>query len=100
VLVALGNLPAHVLKLAGEPVAQQLEVLEAQQARTARRERRARWDVRGGVRVRRRNGANVRERARDQRRALALELRDLRAQRAARGGLVDLLRGPRAMNDR
>ncbi|HEX4564499.1 MAG TPA: hypothetical protein VH115_08585 [Solirubrobacteraceae bacterium] len=93
-LVALGNLPADVLKLAGEPVAQQLELFEAQQARTARR------DVRAGARVRRRQRADVRERARDQARALTLELRDLRAQRAASGRLVDLPRGPRAMNNR
>jgi len=66
--------PAQLLHAPGELVAQRLELLQPQQARPADRTRNHR-------------GADVREAFRDDRRELALEALDLRAQRPARGVL-------------
>ncbi|HWD10230.1 MAG TPA: hypothetical protein VG366_00190 [Solirubrobacteraceae bacterium] len=69
-----------VLHAACEAVALALELLQREQPRAAERVR---------LLDARRVGRDVRERAGDDLRKLALEPRDLRAQRASRGGLVE-----------
>jgi hypothetical protein len=74
----------HVLQAPGERVAAALELLEAEQPRA---------DHRLEIGAARRVDADVREVRRDRPRQLTLEMRDLRAQRATRGTLVELLDG-------
>jgi hypothetical protein len=93
VLGTLRRAPAHVLRVARQPVAQQLELLEAQQAGTAgeglfsgaARTARGR-DFPAGDGGRR----DVREALRHEPGKLALEPCDLRSQRASRGSLAVL----------
>jgi len=88
VLDASSRETADVLQPAGERIAAALELLEAEQSRTDRRR---------AVCSARRIGADVREERGDRSRQLTLQARDLRAQRAARCTLVDLLDGLNAL---
>ena len=89
--------PAHVLQASGERVALALELLQAEQARPAEA---LRPDAEAlGADARGADG-DVRERRRDELRELALEPRDLRAQRAPRRALVDSLDGRGSTIDR
>jgi hypothetical protein len=74
----------HVLEPPGERIAAALELLEAEQPRADRRL------VFGAAR---RVDGDVRKVRRDRPRELALEMRDLCAQRTTRGTLVELLDG-------
>jgi len=71
---------AKLLQAPGQLVARALELPEAQQRRSGRR----------GRALTRRGDRQVREAGRDDRRQLVLEPRDLRAQRVARGALIDV----------
>jgi len=79
VLDARGREPAQPLHPAGQLVARSLELLQAQQVRTA-----------GAGGARRIRGRDEGEALREDPRQLALELGDLRAQRASRGALADV----------
>ena len=72
-----GGLRAHLGDAVGEVVADALELLEAEQARA-------------GVRDARGPGGQARIGGDDGGAEVALEVRDLRAQRAPRGALVDV----------
>jgi hypothetical protein len=84
VLGARARERVHVLQPPGERVASALELLEAKQTRSDRRLQ---------ISATRRVDGDVRKVRRDRPRQLALEVRDLRAQRATRGTLVELLDG-------
>jgi hypothetical protein len=74
--------PAHVLQTTGKRVALALELGETEDP----------WaEARSGAGAERRVGGDVREERRDGPRQLALQARDLRAKRAARRTLVELL---------
>jgi hypothetical protein len=74
--------PAHVLQATGQRVALALELGKTEDPRA---------EARSGARAERRVGGDVREERRDGPRQLALQVRDLRAKRAARRTLVELL---------
>ncbi len=80
--------PVDVLQPSGQRVAAALELLEAEQSRA---------ELRRAVYSARRIDADVREERGDRSRQFTLQARDLRAQRAARGTLVDLLDGLNAL---
>jgi hypothetical protein len=91
VLGASARQSAHVLQAACQRVAAALELRQTEQARAGERL------VLGAAR---RVDCDVRKERRDRPRQLALGVRDLRAQRAARRPLVALLDGLSALLDR
>jgi hypothetical protein len=84
VLGALARHAADVLHAPGERVTLSLKLRQAEQARPAKG---LAADIARGV------GRDVRKAARDEQRQLALQARDLCAQRTPRGALVDRLDG-------